>query len=77
MDQLPKLLRLREVEGIVGMGASTIYRKMDGGSFPRPVDVGGGSVRWRADELSEWLEGTSESAEGSDRCRRCQLVSVN
>ena len=60
----PKLLRRKEVETLVGMGSSTLYRKMDEGSFPRPVDVGGGSVRWREDDLREWLDALPKSQGG-------------
>ena len=38
------------------MSTSSIYRKVRSGDFPEPVDVGGGTVRWREDELLEWLE---------------------
>ncbi len=56
MTTLPRLLRRRQVEELVGMSTSSIYRKVRSGDFPEPVDVGGGTVRWREDELLEWLE---------------------
>lgn len=52
-----KLIRLREVVSRVGMSKATIYRKIALGEFPRPVSVGGQSVRWRESALDEWIAG--------------------
>ena len=51
-----RLLRRREVEAITGMGRSSIYRFMQAGAFPRPVRVGPAAVRWRASDITGWLE---------------------
>ena len=51
-----RLLRRREVEGITSMSRSSIYRLMQEGGFPRPVRVGPAAVRWRASEITAWLE---------------------
>ncbi len=50
-----RLLRLREVAERVGMSKATIYRKIALGEFPRPVSVGGSSVRWRESEIDGWM----------------------
>ena len=51
-----RLLRRREVEEITGMGRSSIYRLMQAKEFPRPVRVGSTAVRWRASDITRWLE---------------------
>ena len=51
-----KLLRLREVETIVGLGASSVYRRLRRGEFPAPVDIGGGQRRWLASEITNWIQ---------------------
>ena len=51
-----RLMRRREVEGITGMSRSSIYRLMHDGEFPRPVKVGPAAVRWRASDITVWLE---------------------
>ena len=51
-----RLLRRRQVEEITGLARSSIYRQMDLGSFPRPVKVGPAAVRWRASDITGWLE---------------------
>lgn len=52
-----RLLRLAEVRAEVGLGTSTIYRKMAGGTFPKPRDLGGGTVRWPEEEIEAWKAG--------------------
>ena len=51
-----RLLRRRHVEEITGMSRSSIYRLMQSGEFPRPVRVGPTAVRWRASDITGWLE---------------------
>ena len=51
-----RLLRRRQVEEITGMSRSSIYRLMQDGEFPRPVRIGPAAVRWRASDITAWLE---------------------
>ena len=50
------LLRRKDVERLTQISRSAIYAKMSKGTFPRPYDVGDGSVRWRKTEVEEWIE---------------------
>ena len=59
-----RLLRRREVEGMTGLARSSIYRYMQEGDFPRPVRVGPAAVRWKASDITDWLE--SRPAAGSE-----------
>ena len=49
-----RLLRLKEVEQMVGLSRTSIYRLMDRGDFPHPVRVGPRAVRWRLEDLEHW-----------------------
>ena len=51
-----RLLRRRQVEEITGMSRSLIYKMMLEGEFPRPVRVGPMAVRWRASDITTWME---------------------
>ena len=51
------LIPRREVEKMVGLSRSTIYDKMTKGEFPRPVRTGAKAVRWRASEITAWVDG--------------------
>ncbi|TDV04709.1 helix-turn-helix transcriptional regulator [Paraburkholderia caballeronis] len=57
-----RLIRLREVRARVSLGASTVYRYLAAGKFPRPVDIGGGRVAWLESEVDAWIESRPESA---------------
>ena len=56
MKMHDRLLRRRQVEEITGLSRSSIYRLMQDGGFPRPVKVGPAAVRWRASDITAWLE---------------------
>ena len=56
MNVNDRLLRRRQVEEITGLSRSSIYRLMRNGDFPVPVRVGPSAVRWKASDISAWLE---------------------
>ena len=68
----PKLrfIRLPEVLTRTGYGRTTIYRKMEDGSFPRSVKLGGPpidpnvfdsrAIAWIEDEVEQWIESRIE-----------------
>ncbi|KFX64347.1 MULTISPECIES: helix-turn-helix transcriptional regulator [Paraburkholderia] len=50
-----RLIRLPEVRMRVSLGASTVYRYLAAGKFPRPVEIGGGRVAWYESEIDAWI----------------------
>lgn len=52
-----RYLRRTEVEKVTGLSRSTIYRRIEQGTFPRPFDLGGNAVRWRETDLIAWRSG--------------------
>lgn len=50
-----RLVRFREVTARTGLSRSTVYRRMDLGTFPRNVAMGGNVTAWREDELEAWI----------------------
>jgi prophage regulatory protein len=60
------LLNVETVIAVVGVSRATIYRMMDNGTFPQPMKFGERCTRWRAVDVSAWLDAqvkplTSES----------------
>ena len=49
------LMTLRQVRAMTAMGKSTVYRKVDDGTFPRPIRLGPRTVRWRRWEVEGWI----------------------
>lgn len=45
-----------EAAKIVSLSRRTIYREMNEGRFPRPVQLSARRVGWRETELMAWLE---------------------
>lgn len=50
------LLPLDDVKKITGLGTTTIYRYMKNGKFPKSKKMSRRCVRWRRDEIIEWLK---------------------
>ena len=61
-----RFIRLPEVLSRTGYGRTSIYRKMEDGSFPRSVKLGGPpidpnvfdsrAIAWIEDEVEQWIE---------------------
>ncbi len=58
---MEKLLNLREVCELTGLGKSTIYELMQVDRFPRPIRIGFRAVRWRQADLRGFIEELSAS----------------
>lgn len=65
-----KLIRFPEVMSRTGYGRTSIYRKMEDGSFPRSLKLGGPpkdpnvfdsrAIAWIEDEVDQWIESRIE-----------------
>ena len=50
------LMTRQDVEKMLSLGRSTIYRGMKEGWFPLPIRIGPRAVRWKRSEVEAWLE---------------------
>lgn len=51
-----ELLTCQEVMQLTGIRSrTTIWRRIQRGSFPAPLDFGAGRLRWKSEEISDWL----------------------
>ena len=53
------LLRRKEVERQVALSRASIYRLIKVNKFPRPVELGTGSVRWKQSDIVAWQKSLS------------------
>ena len=70
-----RFIRLPEVLSRTGYGRTSIYRKMEDGSFPRSVKLGGPledsntfdcrAVAWIEDEVEQWIKSRIEERDSS------------
>lgn len=51
-----RLLRINEVEEIVGLKRAMIYRLIQRGNFPKQYKPGGFASRWNEAEVRAWRE---------------------
>lgn len=55
MASAPRILRLKEVCKMVGLGRSFVYRLQTENRFPHSIKIGERAVGWLEDEVRMWL----------------------
>ena len=63
-DIFPELLSTAEAARLCGMGERTLWRHSRSGLAPKPVKIGG-LVRYRRQELLEWIENGCQKADAT------------
>lgn len=51
-----RIIRLRSVLDRTGLSRSTLYRKIQEGTFPRQIRIGIRCAGWRESAVNEWLK---------------------
>jgi prophage regulatory protein len=51
-----RILRKPELQHMIGLSDASIWRMERQGKFPKRIKIGGKSVGWFSDEISEWFE---------------------
>lgn len=54
-ESVDRILRLRVVLERTGLSRSTLYRKIQEGTFPGQVRIAARCVGWRESAVTEWL----------------------
>lgn len=55
-DQPDRILRLNTVLDRTGLSRSTLYRKVEDGTFPKQVRIAERCVGWRESAILAWLQ---------------------
>ncbi|WP_300179827.1 AlpA family transcriptional regulator [uncultured Aliivibrio sp.] len=50
-----RLIRLKEVMSMTGLGRSTVYNYIADNVFPKSVSLGDRAVAWVESEIEEWV----------------------
>ena len=50
-----RILRLDKVLDLTGLSRSTLYRKVDDGTFPGQIKIAARCVGWRESAVNEWM----------------------
>jgi prophage regulatory protein len=56
------ILRRKQVEARTGLSRSTIYARVNSGTFPTPVSLGPRAVGWIENDVQRWLSERIEAA---------------
>ena len=66
-----RILRLTQVKEITGLGKTSIWRRVTGGTFPKPVLLGGDgskAVGWREADINEWFDSLQPAPKEGGQC---------
>ncbi len=55
MPEPDRIIRLKTVLYRSGLSRSTVYRKMQDGTFPPRIKVNINGIGWRESELNRWI----------------------
>ena len=62
-----RILRLRSVLDRTGLSRSTLYRKIERGTFPMQVRISERCIGWRESDVDRWLSNPTGYSRTSDR----------
>lgn len=54
-DSASRILRLSNVLDRTGLSRSTLYRKIERGTFPKQVQISERCIGWRESDIDQWL----------------------
>ncbi len=63
------ILRRRQVEDRTGLSRSTIYLRIQEGTFPKPINLGTRAVGWLEHEIDGWLAACIENRDSRHEVR--------
>jgi len=63
------ILRRKQVETRTGLSRSTIYLRIQEGTFPRPINLGARAVGWLENEIEAWLVSRIENRDSAQEVR--------
>lgn len=67
-ENTDRILRLKAVLDLTGLTRTTLYRRMQEGTFPKNVQISPRCVGWRESSIREWSQNPmSYSANGGAR----------
>lgn len=65
MVQIQVILRREEVQRLTGLPRSTIYARIQQGTFPKPIKISEKSVGWLENEIAEWQQARIKVRDGT------------
>ena len=69
-----RLLRVNEVVRMVGFSKATLYRRIRGGTFPKPIALGVQTSAFLEGEILDWV--SAQAAQRRGYCRSAISISA-
>lgn len=54
--ELPFLLSYKDLQKLFKISRSSLWRWESKSTFPKHINIGNNSVRWRRDEVEQWID---------------------
>ena len=54
-DHSDRIIRIKTVLAMTGMSRSTLYRKVEAGTFPHQINIAVRCVGWHQSAVSDWI----------------------
>lgn len=61
-----RIIRLKDVMKMTGLGRSTVYKFIAENTFPKPVSLGDRCVGWVEGEVVSWIESKVAARDASN-----------
>ncbi|MBB5022636.1 helix-turn-helix transcriptional regulator [Desulfurispira natronophila] len=58
------IIRMKDTVNLTGLSRSTIYRKMQDGSFPTSFKISKSAAGWRMSTIRQWMEQQEQGCRG-------------
>ena len=55
-NEFDRLIRIKELKGLIGLSHASIYRHISNGNFPKPVHLSQRCVAWRMSAIEAWIK---------------------
>jgi prophage regulatory protein len=55
-----RIVRLEEIQKIIGLGRCTIKEMVKSGKFPKPFHIGKRSIGWKLSSINKWIDEKSK-----------------
>jgi prophage regulatory protein len=59
------LLRLPQVESMIGLKRSSIYSRIAAGEFPKPINLGARAVAFKNSDIQSWIAERARASGGA------------
>lgn len=56
MPAHPRILRIKDVEAMIGLKKSSVYERIRNGGFPKPIKIGPRATGFYEHEVIEWIK---------------------